>query len=381
MGTILRLFRRVLSLQDVFHEAGYRTAGVVANPNLTAPGWNRGYDEYRAAWYLGRHSLVRLLNGWWLGSINPWLLDRRRASARVVSVAESWWARQGDHPRYLFLNFMDPHRPYDPPEYLRNRFLPDVSRAEQDSIDQDPNVYTFGRTLDERQVRILRGLYAGEIAAMDFEIGRFATWLRERGDLDNTILVLTADHGERLGERGLVGHQAPAERSMDQFLLRVPLLIRYPGKVPVARIPHRVQLDGLAAQILMLAGYDVPVTFASRPWNFEDPPLALAAFENPVWLLDELHAMDPGRDLSRFAGDWVFASDGTLACTCPLRSDPGRCVATDLLQDPEWKHTSPDANNTPLCAAALKLPAFSAREATSTNDELRERLRSLGYVR
>jgi len=370
------------TLQAFLWKGGYRTAGFVANPNLTARGWDRDFDEYRPPWLVGSHSLIVHLNAWVLGWDDPWgALEG--GSHRLIDMACGWWASEASRPRFLFINLMDPHRPYQPPLAYGRRFLGDIPREEAEAVEEDPDRYTLGLRLTERDTRSLNALYDGEVASMDQEIGRFVSWLRERGDLDRTILVITADHGERLGERGLVGHEGPAEQSMDQYLLHVPLLIRYPPAVTPGRVSSRVRLDGLAGHVLRLAALDAPGALEPRPWGTTSTEVAVAQFQSPTWIVDRLVAKRPGLDTSRLLGDWVFAADRHWACSCPAAGPTSACLVIDLTTDPDWRHNLVQAmpeGTARLCEAAQSLPRFGAFTPYSANPDLLKRLRSLGYV-
>jgi arylsulfatase A-like enzyme len=370
------------TLQGVLWKGGYRTAGFVANPNLTARGWDRDFDEYRPPWYVGSHSLIVHLNAWFLGFDDPW--DALGGgSHRLIDLACRWWASEAGRPRFLFINLMDPHRPYRPPLQYGQRFLGDIPREEAEAVEENPDPYILGRRLTERDRRSLNALYDGEVASMDQEIGRFVSWLRERGDLERTILVITADHGERLGERGLVGHDGPAEQSMDQYLLHVPLLVRYPPAVTPGRVPSRVQLDGLAGHVLRLAGLDVPEVLEPRPWRTTSTEVPVAQFQSPTWIVDRLLAIKPGLDTSRLLRDWAFATDGHWACSCPAGGPTGACFVVDLTADRDWTHNLVQAmpeGTARLCEVALSLPRFGAVTPYRANPDLLKHLRSLGYV-
>jgi len=370
------------TLQGVLWKGGYRTAGFVANPNLTARGWDRDFDEYRPPWFVGSHSLIVHLNAWFLGWDDPWgALEG--GTHRLIDMACEWWASEAGRPRFLFINLMDPHRPYRPPLDYGRRFLGDIPREEAEAVEEDPDRYTLGLRLTERDRRSLNALYDGEVASMDQEIGRLVSWLQERGDLDRTILVITADHGERLGERGLVGHEAPAEQSMDQYLLHVPLLIRYPQSVTPGRVPSRVGLDGLAGHVLRLAALDVPRVLEPRPWGTTSTEGAVAQFQSPTWIIDRLMANKPGLDTRPLLGDWGFATDGHWACSCPAAGPTSACVVVDLSTDRDWRHNLVQAmpeGTARLCEAARSLPRFGAVTPYSASPDLLKRLRSLGYV-
>jgi arylsulfatase A-like enzyme len=152
----------------------------------------------------------------------------------------AWRDGQERRPYFAMLNFMDAHAPYDPPDGFRRR-------------------YNDGKTELDR--------YDGGIAYEDSVIGTIVQRLRERGDLDRTILIVTSDHGEQFGEHGLESHG----NSLYLPLIHVPLLVYAPGRAPAGqRVRDIVSLRDLAATLVELAGIPagvVPGTSLSRAWT------------------------------------------------------------------------------------------------------------------
>jgi arylsulfatase A-like enzyme len=150
----------------------------------------------------------------------------------IVGRFRRWRARIGDrHPYFAMMNMLDGHDPYVSPPQFRRRF----NDGERD-IDQ----------------------YDGAIAYMDSVAGNLFDELRARGELDNTIVIVTSDHGELFNEHGLNRHG----NSVYQNVVHVPLLIRYPARIPAGqRRADPVSLRNIAATILELAGvgeHDIP---------------------------------------------------------------------------------------------------------------------------
>src|SRR5262245_26055950 len=132
----------LLTLPEVLHAAGYRTAGFTANPNLIGPGWEQGFDVYRPPWFRGLHSLIEPLTLRVYGPRDIW--RGPGMSARVLRSARRWWEQAGDRdrpPRFLFINLLDPHRPYTPPARDYRTFLGGTAPAVAYAVDQDPVTY------------------------------------------------------------------------------------------------------------------------------------------------------------------------------------------------------------------------------------------------
>jgi arylsulfatase A-like enzyme len=135
-----------------------------------------------------------------------------------------WHSRVGRGPYFAMLNFMDAHAPYDPPAPFREAF--NGGKGEMDRYD-------------------------GAIQYEDSIVGSIVRRLDELGELDRTVLIVTADHGEQWGEHGMESHG----NSLYLPLLHVPLIVRGAGRVPAGlRIGTVVSLRDLAATILDITG-------------------------------------------------------------------------------------------------------------------------------
>ena len=126
-----------------------------------------------------------------------------------------------DRP-FAFINLMDAHLPYHPPEEFAAEFAPGVNSAD---VCQNSKEYNAGaRDIDDEEWEAIRGLYDAEIAHIDDQLGRLFGWLKSEGVWDDTMVVVCADHGELQGEHDLYGH----EFCVYDPLVNVPLLIKHP---------------------------------------------------------------------------------------------------------------------------------------------------------
>lgn len=150
----------------------------------------------------------------------------RKRGNEITSEASSWIAQDSSHPFFAMLNYMDVHSPYGAPYgYPKAPW----EQADRTSIDE----YDSGLKYDD-----------------DF-IGRLLTSLNTQDLLRNTIVVITSDHGEALGDHGLSHHGAALYRE----LVRVPLIISWAGHVPESgRMDQPVSNAGIAATVLQLVG-------------------------------------------------------------------------------------------------------------------------------
>lgn len=181
-------------------------------------------------------------------------------------------------PFFLYVHYLDPHGPYQPPETWQRRFahdredLPDWLRLgkAQPRLKQLKETGVDGFT--DRELSSLRDLYDEEIAYFDSELRSFLDLLRARDAGDRTLLWIVGDHGEQFGEDGDFGHC----QSLSDTEIRTPMLLRLPGQQQGRRI------SGLAANLdvlpttLDLLGIDVPSPIdgtSLRPLIERDEPV------------------------------------------------------------------------------------------------------------
>jgi arylsulfatase len=243
-GSTLQLPEGKRTLAEAFRDAGYVTAGFVTNPNVKRVfGFDRGFQEYFDSPVEDTVTLAALRESW-----GGWLLERLtrrqfnwkyendvRAMNRHVL---AWLDANADRRFFLYVHTIDPHEPYDPPaEYARD-------------FEQDHGLPLF----NERKRLVARDLYDGEVRYTDDGLGELVAGLRERGAWDETLFVLTSDHGEQFLEHGVLGHGF----DLYQEVVRVPLLARGPGVAPALVVEQPVAIVDLAASVLELAGHGDP---------------------------------------------------------------------------------------------------------------------------
>ena len=248
------------TLAEVFAKAGYETRCFTANPHISDGfGLTRGFDWSDRAWQQGSAGrsfmfIYRALD--LLGFSAP-----DKGGAQVAENFEQWIESRpvSGRPAFAFVNFLEAHFPYHQvPRAFLARFT-ERSPRELRRISLEAFGAQFGRELSpeevERAVGPVRDMYDAGILYSDHLLSRLVEALRRAGRLDNTILVVLADHGEMLGEHGDFGHGA----AMYEPDVRVPLLVRFPPRVPAgARVAEPVSTLGVFATILDLAGLELP---------------------------------------------------------------------------------------------------------------------------
>ncbi|EMA55377.1 sulfatase [Halococcus thailandensis] len=307
------------TLAKAFQDGGYETVAVSNNTWISEEfGFARGFDTLYKTWQyvqadidLGKiartkqgtemiHALAtRLAEG------NPVInaanaiygqFFRKRTddgANRTNKWIREWLAnRNDDEPFFCFVNYLEPHLEYRPPKSIAERFLPnDVTYGEAMSVPQDAWGYIAGTVdLTDRQLGILRALYRAELAYLDRCLGELRRHLEAAGEFDDTVFVVTGDHGENIGDHGLMDHQY----SLHETLLHVPLVVHGP-RFETGQVDDLVQLTDLAPTLLDAADIDAPeLRDASQGRSFhpeaEIPPRehAIAEYMAPQPSMDAL---------------------------------------------------------------------------------------------
>jgi arylsulfatase A-like enzyme len=174
----------------------------------------------------------------------------------AVDMALDWIAtRKGRNPFFVWLHLFDPHTPHTPPQPFALGFRPANASGLDPVRAWVPFRQPGPRSFDEPVLGGNRDLYDGEVAYLDRQIGRLLAFLESRGVLETTLVALVADHGESLGEHGILYRHV----GLHDTTTHVPLMIRWPGRERTGRrIEGLVQSIDLFPTLLEAAGLQVP---------------------------------------------------------------------------------------------------------------------------
>ena len=210
----------------------YRTGALIGNLAVLYQNWMlKGFEEVTFLDTLsysvrGRFDLLPTLQAG-LARLYPGLVRERTmdSTEALIEYANDYIARHRDENFFLWVHFMDPHTPFDPPARYRPD-LPDAPEAWQQfpPYPGEPRV-ELAENVTDTEIHIARELYAGEVRYIDWAVGRILQTLRRHGLDDNTFVCFSSDHGEELYERGRYGHGY----SMYDEVLRVPMVFTGPG--------------------------------------------------------------------------------------------------------------------------------------------------------
>ncbi|RLG83149.1 MAG: hypothetical protein DRO39_08760 [Thermoprotei archaeon] len=230
-------------LAELLLDAGYTTAAVdnLINFRSHPKHFFRGYVYYinptRSSRWIHHHVVASDVNR----HVIPWI--RRHSYEKF----------------FLFIHYWDPHMPYNQPDAYRKVF-----HFKDLKVVKTPTGYDYVPGWG-RAGEIPRGdenksidLYDGEILYVNHAVAEVVETLKDEGVLDETLLVITSDHGEQLGQHGIWGHAG-----LHEAVIRVPLIMRCPKVLPRgARVKHYAQHVDILPTILGLAGVETEATFA-----------------------------------------------------------------------------------------------------------------------
>ncbi len=362
-----RLPHSALTLGEVYQSHGYRTASFLANGYVSrAFGFDQGWTHY-----------------------TNYIRERRNTNASNVFGEAATWIEEhvDDHEDegfFVYIQTIDPHVPYDPPdEFLRmydarTGYEGQVQNRRTHLLLEEAKRRPPRVTFDESDVQRLEALHDGEISYHDRHFGGFLDKMRELGLMENTIFVVTSDHGEEFNEHGSWGHG----HSIFQELLHVPLVVRWPGvAAPGTRVPHVVSTMGIAPTVLEATGHEVPAVFEGRSLT----GFLRGAPEPGPWVA--FSDFQENRRVIR-GMDWKLVLRSSLTYVLfDLANDPGELTEVDVSRHPVAMRYLRSLSGQMLGASDRSnwltggqgSSAVQAEDAAMT-EELCEQLVALGYM-
>jgi arylsulfatase A-like enzyme len=375
----------VPTLAEILSRNGYRTLGVSANMYLRAElGLQRGFNNFDiprpipvldpGAWYMLRRAVRREIGLVADTSQFDRLYSRGQdIDTEFLSMLDL--NAGGPAPFFAFVNYMDAHFPYIPPPPFDREFPGKIRGTTQDDLEAVQQRVIGGGQMPPADYRHATSQYDGGIAYTDAAIGRLAGWLKQHKLYDNTMIVITSDHGEAFGEKHYVLHA----NSEYQNLLHVALMIKYPKQAAKGVVSTPVSLIDVMPTALTSLG--VPVPGAVQGIDLLD----MNALRGRKELFSEGFACPvvhpPGCPengcTQRAIVAWPYKY---------IDTNTGKRALYDIAADPDENRNlmALDATDSDRLSAALgawvKTFPLRARQQPHVNGESLQRLKSLGYV-
>ncbi|WP_256687149.1 sulfatase [Halococcus qingdaonensis] len=370
--------------------AAYRAGGFHSNLYLSAEfGYSRGFDAFfdsksdpsPAARVKGAVE-ERLDEDGWLYGVLSRAVDTAEKEAginvgsayvradEITEKAIDWAENERDGPRFLWTHYMDVHHPYRPPE-RHQRALGIDPVPEREAIRLRRKMIEAPDEITDDERRTLIDLYDAEIRFTDTEIGRLIERVRGMWG-DDTMVIVTADHGEAFGEHGGYSHT----QTFHDEMLHVPLIVSCGGDSRVTTHDELVGLADLTPTIVDYAGGEQANSFVGHSLH----PLLDGEGDWP-----REHVVGDWADGNRGGGErrfayrdrrWKYIERGDGRVLYDLAADPGEHenVADANPEVCERLHSVLDEHRGRIAASADDLRTVEMNEST------KKRLRDLGYA-
>ena len=352
-----------VALAETLRDAHYTNAGFSANYQLPEDlGYGQGFAHWMAHYEFG--DKLRGLGLEWL---------------------DANWQRTSAQPVFLYFQYIEPHWPYDAPEPFRSRFgrTDDGARPEPvaelrrlGALAADGHAWTTEDFVPNGR------LYDATVAAADDQMRLLIAALEQRGFLDNAIVIITADHGEELGEHGGNLHG----RTLYDESVRVPLIVVGKGIAAGRRVEENVSLIDIAPTVLDLLGLPAEPRYEGRSLapllraTADVPAASTRARPSTPDVILELLKMKTSFD------ERVHVRGILRGSIKYLEGPAGGEEAYDLASDPAERRPEPPTQHASQLRSALKIEAARLRtNAAETvpeaklDPETKEKLRVLGY--
>lgn len=334
-------------------QSGYRTGAFVSFRQMLYRGrMDQGFDQVSDEAHKKDQSLFR-------------------DGAETTAMAIDWLNGAGQDPKFLWLHLYDPHGPYRLNDWSRER-LGDYDGMLKDGASLELLLEHTGEIRrSEEHLRALEILYNGEVVKTDRHVGELLDALAASGELDNSIVILTADHGQAIGKTGRMGH-GPV---VWEEVLHVPLIIADMREPASRRVATTVGLNDLAPTMLAYAGLEADWPVQARSLR----PAVEGAALDPMPYYAEV-------EIKEDAGDWYDRDRMAVYDNgFKLVHSSGERTLYDLTEDPaalepvETSEHPAEVDYLAGLAADYLSTETNAREAELSEEDL-ETLRSLGYI-
>jgi arylsulfatase A-like enzyme len=404
------------TLAEALHDNGYQTICFSNNDYVSS--YHNLVQGFERTWYKRDWTDVHRFHSYGLGrpivSFWSWLSGDvgKRILAKIARIPTSlrvypdatvtnkaivtWLQddRDANRPFFIFVNYMDAHLPYNPDDRTARLFMDEkdletsrLQRLRFPPIEYCLDVSRGGYTRPE--IQIIRGLYDACIRRLDGELERLFGELRTRGLYDDTLIIITSDHGEYLGERNRFAHGL----GLHDEVLHIPLIIRYP---PL--FPPNTQNNAVVTHV------DIPETILSfagvgdRPQGLPDArrlfemnrgarPYVFAEFRFPVHLFvnaslreDNSPWCEEQKAIRSATHQLIWKSRGDYEFY-DVRTDPLEANNLYSKDQPTAQAMSQELSRwyNSIYVPPLRHAPRDGQERESR--ELQERLRALGYIR
>jgi len=354
----------VETLAERLRDGGWSTWAFIANGNVFAHGleFEQGFDRFYA--------------------VRGGRLDNHARSEDINEVLFPHLREHRDEPFFLYVHAIDPHSPYDaPPEWQVFRDPAYTGKV----VPAETKSRILGKAgLDERDVQHVRDLYDEDVHYQDAMLGALLDELDRLGELDDTLVIVVADHGEEFHDHGAWEHG----NRLYEEQIHVPLVVRIPHAPDLAGRRIAAPISIVDVMPTLLAWYGLPPVAESQGHDVsalldERPAASESPAPRPIYA-EEKQGPPAGDLRTLLSGRWklIRRSEG------PLDDATTKYELFDLTADPDEKSNRSDAEAEHADVLRKRLATWTqhtpseaiARPTVEIDEETRRQLQALGYA-
>lgn len=360
----------LITLADLLRAHGYETVAFTSATTTRSinTGLQKGFDRYvdsLVSWseLFGRDEFQHLIFFYLVG-----FTQNSQIPAEVVTNrALRWLERRAGKPFFAWLHYFDPHHPFGSPPPFRNMYQ--------------------GKIADGRPMAAERERYAEDVTYADSQLGRFVDALRRKDLYDDTLIIVTSDHGEAFGERHAHITETGHGHYLSDVTQRIPLVIKPAGaRLPGFRVSQQVELTDLAPTVLGLLDIKAPKSFRGKSLDelLDDRPFSHTGRDAHAFTVVHVAPPDPTDDGVLYIQQLAVRSERWKYIARP-RLDQAELY--DLLEDPLERTNVADAYPDVVSHLHARIAPFwnPQRDATKNprqnlDPALVRQLQALGYL-
>lgn len=390
----LYLGKNIPTLPEILASNDYTTVGFSDNMYVgRATGLDRGFQHFDEVWE--RYRFKSKLDLFLIGLKRILHMTDRGGNETTQLIIDWLNSRNKFKPFLMFVNYIDVHQICHPPRSFLVKF--GGGRYSYRRMYKFMRAYLNGRVkfytgeikFTEEDWGNFKWIYDVAIYYIDYQISRIYEVLAKQGILDNTIFIITSDHGTNLGDHGLLHH----EHCLYETLLRIPLIVRYTPLSGNKEVTKEIQLTDLFYMILDMSNIQYRTTKDERfslQNILKDQDTAthvFAEWRKPQSLLAELSRLAPNYDFSKFdrglrslkVGQYKYIeSNNGNNELYNLNADP-REVQNIYEQNPERVKEMKESSRE-FIRKLIRQEEVEKYKELEADEELKKRLRSLGYI-
>jgi arylsulfatase A-like enzyme len=395
-----RLSKTIPTIAEKLKQHGYQTAGFVNNSQVgELVGFDKGHDTFVEVWKgVKPKSMVEWVMKGIARRIRKKTGYEDMGANKTNRMFKGWLENNIDKDSsfYAFLHYIEPHNPLDPPRPFKRRFskhpLIDVDLKKINKVAYNPLICLLeDLQLTKEEISFLKSLYDGEIAYTDHKVGEVASMLKEKQCYDNTLIIITSDHGEHFGEHNLWSHTG----SLYNEVLHIPLIIKFPkGVAHLKEVKHCTQLVDIFPTIMDItrvsqkeqintSGVSL-VCNGNKSNTFHDYIFAEWEGRIPYFIQEKLKFNNSSKDIDKITHKMKMISDGRYKY---ISISDGSEELYDLSIDSNENNNLINESNDAVSILKVKLDEWKSEAAAEMNEErseideeTRKNLERLGYM-